>query len=206
MRLHDIVRASLVVLASVLAVGAAQARGPFGDHHAGPGVHGRFLEEHADRLDLDEEVRIAIRAIVKESRAKAEELHERLQQERVALHDMLEADTVDEAAVLEHAEVLGRIESEMVKHRLQSMLRVRSLLTPAQRQELKEIRRERFEHWKSLPEACGPDLDALCPDADSPFARWSCLRENREQLSEECALAHRTKGGHEGCRYGPFGP
>ena len=45
----------------------------------------------------------------------------------------------DEAAVMQHADAIGQAETEMHKHRLATMLEIRALLTPEQRQELTQI-------------------------------------------------------------------
>ncbi len=55
---------------------------------------------------------------------------------------LLSQDDPDEAAVMQQAETIGKVETEMHKHRLSTLLAVRALLTPEQRAELTRIREE----------------------------------------------------------------
>jgi Spy/CpxP family protein refolding chaperone len=110
----------------------------------GPGGHeaGRLIDEHADELSLDEETREAIQQIVDDSRKEARGFHWELRGQHEAMRDLLSQDEPDEAAVMQQAESIGKLETEMHKHRLSTLLAVRALLTPEQRTQLTRIRRE----------------------------------------------------------------
>ncbi len=149
-------RIALAVLVLVLGFGAglvlplltaasAQPPGmgpPHGRRHGPPPFH-RVLERHADRLGLDAETRTSIARLAEEGRAAAAPLHEELHALRAELHGLLDAEAPDETAVLAHAERMGEVETELRKLRLLDLLRIRALLTPAQRAELVAIHEER---------------------------------------------------------------
>jgi Spy/CpxP family protein refolding chaperone len=207
MRIQFVTRLSLVVVSSLFICAAALARPPFGGPPGPPGPDG-FVEEHADRLGLDDEARAAIRAIVDESHERAAGLHEDHRKARRALRDLLSQDLPDEATVMQQAELLGAIETEMTKHRLRTLLRIHALLTPEQREEMMAIRRGHRGHEggpERLIEACAGDLEKLCPDADSRFDHRECLHEHADRVSEGCASALETRRHKRGFRRGPFG-
>lgn len=117
-----------------------------------PGPHGppeRFIEANAERLGLDEETLAAITAISEDSRERSEALREQLFEAHRKMHELLDADEPDEAAVMAQADATGALEVELRKERLRAMLRIRRLLTPEQRQELVRIREEMGPpHWR----------------------------------------------------------
>lgn len=195
-------------LAALLLAGAASASSP-GHHGPRHGHHGMdeqgFVQENAERLGLAEETRQAIEAIVEDSHARAAALHDEHREARHALKDLLSQDVPDEATVMAQAEELGRIETALSKHRLATMLRIRALLSPEQRSQLLEIRREKHARKEAVREACAAEIGQWCPDADSSWERMRCLRENEERLSETCAAAlepmrceHGHRSGHAG--------
>jgi len=203
MRIQFVARLSLVVVSSFFISAAALARPPFGGP---PGPEG-LIEEHADRLSLDDEARAAIQAIVDASHERAAELHEDHREARRALRDLLSEGSPDEAAVMQQAELLGAIETETTKHRLRTLLRIRALLTPEQREEMMAIRQEHRGHHggpKMLIEDCAGDLEKLCPDADSPFDHMECLHEHADHVSEGCGSALETLRHERGFRRDHF--
>lgn len=120
------------------------------------GFPGGFLEEHATRLGLNQETQTAIRQIIDKSQEESRDLFQKLREARLKMRDLLSQDTPDATAVMLQAEVLGEIEIKTRKHRLGTMLRIRALLTPEQRQELMRIRKE-LRQWKRHG---GPDPGA----------------------------------------------
>jgi Spy/CpxP family protein refolding chaperone len=153
-----------------------------------------FIQENAERLGLSDETRQAIEAIVEESHARAAALHDEHRDARQALKDLLSQDSPDEAAVMGQAEALGRVETDLSKHRLGTMLRIRALLTPEQRSQLLEIRREKHARKEAMREACAGEIQQWCPDAESSWDQRRCLRRNEERLSAGCGAALETLG------------
>lgn len=128
---------------------------------AGPhrlrGGYGGFLEEHATRLGLNEKTQVAIREIIDKSQDESRDLFQKLREARLKMRDLLSQDTPDVTAVMHQAEILGPIETETRKHRLGTMLRIRALLTPEQRQELMRIRKESMPRKRHRGPDPGPE-------------------------------------------------
>jgi hypothetical protein len=82
------------------------------------------------------------------------------------------------------------------KQRLQVMLRIRALLTPAQRQEL--IRLQETWHTRRRPDfmpACQAESTDFCPDAAPGRPHLECLYEHMAELSEACRTAIQGRRG-----------
>jgi Spy/CpxP family protein refolding chaperone len=180
------------LVAALTLSGVSFARSPFGsaDSHHDPGA---FIEEYAEAMGLDDETLSAIRSIVEESRGKGDQLHSKLRELHKGMKALLSQGTPDESAVMQQIDTIGAAETEMQKHRLGTMLKIRSLLTPEQREEMVRIREESRGRWKhALLEDCEADLEALCPEADGRWSRKQCLKEHREKVSAECRDAMRA--------------
>jgi Spy/CpxP family protein refolding chaperone len=200
MRLRCVPLAALA-LAALLVAGAASARPPGHGHHGHHGMDEQsFIQENAERLGLSEETRQAIQAIVEDSHARAAALHDEHREARRALKDLLSQDTPAEATVMAQADELGRTETALSKHRLATMLRIRALLSPEQRSQLLEIRREKHARKEAVRESCAAEIAQWCPDADSSWERMRCLRENEARLSQACAAALEPMGCQHGDR------
>jgi len=135
------------ILIGLTLAGTSAARSHFGGPRGPggpPGDHGpdRLIDEHADELGLDEDTREAIHGVVDGSRADARKLRRELRGLHDAMRTLLSQDDPDEAVVMKQAETIGKVETEMHKHRLSTLLAIRALLTPEQRAELTRIREE----------------------------------------------------------------
>jgi Spy/CpxP family protein refolding chaperone len=117
-----------------LGVGAAAARP---DHHRGPGAGLDQLERRVEGLGLDAETSQAVYAVLDAARQEGRGLRTQLHQQHEALRALLEQDTPDEAAVLAQVDKLGALQTEERKQEMRAFLKVRSLLTPEQRQALR---------------------------------------------------------------------
>jgi Spy/CpxP family protein refolding chaperone len=169
-----------------------------------------LIEEHAEQLGLDEATLEAIGKIVDEARAEGRELRGELRSAHGEMRALLSQDEPDEAAVMKQAETIGELETELQKHRLRSVLQIRALLTPEQREELVRIRQEfRARPMREVVQACQADVEKLCPDAELGRPRMQCLREHEEDLSDECQSAIESikgrggRGPHRGFRPAP---
>jgi Spy/CpxP family protein refolding chaperone len=180
-------------------------RGRFGGPGPGPD---RFVAEYAAELGLDDETVGAIDKIVDQSREETRALRAKLRGMHREMRDLLSQDTPDESAVMQQAEAIGKVETEIHKHRLGALIGIRALLTEEQRAELSQIREETRAQWRQpLLDACEADIDGLCPDADDPWSRRGCARAHWEELSSDCqnaieaAMARRGHH-HRGMRHG----
>ena len=109
---------------------------------------------------------------------------------------LLSQEVPDEAAVMRQADAIGALELAARKQRLQVMLRIRALLTPAQRQELMRLQ----ETWprRRKPDfvpACQAESTDFCPDVAPGRPHLECLYEHMAELSEACRTAIQ---GHQG--------
>ncbi len=200
MRWLDFVGSLTALIAGVAVASVSSAQPPFGGHHGpgghhpGHGPHG-FIEEHAAQLGLDDQTQAAIDEIVGESQERARELRPKLRGMHREMHDLLSQDTPDELAVMQQAEAIGQAETELHKYRLQTLIKIRALLTDEQRAELTRIREETRAQWRQpLIEACEADVDQFCPEAEDRWSRRRCLRDRWEEVSSGC------QGAIEGAR------
>jgi Spy/CpxP family protein refolding chaperone len=150
----------------------------------------RFIAEYAERLGLDKETLETIRTIVDASRAQEETLRAELRQAQAQMRTLLSQEVPSAAAVMQQADAIGALELASRKQRLQAMLRIRALLTPAQRQEL--IRLQETWHTRrrsALIQACQAESTDLCPEAAPGRPHLACLYEHMAELSEACRTA-----------------
>ena len=193
---------ALAAALTLSGVGFARPSFEPGDSHRDPGA---FIEENAEALGLDDETLGAIRSIVEESKDKGDQLHSELRELHKGMKALLSQGTPDESAVMQQVDSIGAAEVEMHKHRLGTMLEIRSLLTPEQREEMTRLRDDSRGRWKhALLEGCEADLEALCPEADDRWSRRQCLKEQREKVSSACGDALKAArrahhGSHKGC-------
>jgi Spy/CpxP family protein refolding chaperone len=103
----------------------------------------RILAQNAERLGLDQETQDQIKAIAKAARAEAKPTRELVRAKKDAMHLMLQSDAPVEAAIMQQADEIGALQTELRKNKLRSMLKIRKLLTPEQRKELVKIHNER---------------------------------------------------------------
>jgi Spy/CpxP family protein refolding chaperone len=199
-----ILAATTALLAVFLLAGEAAARPPFAGHSMGPhgDRHGQFLDEYAERLDIDSETRKRMDAKFEASRAQAEPLHARLREGHRALRDLLNQDQPDREVVMAKVDELAAVRTQLSKLRLTTLLEVRALLTPEQRAEMMAIHDEKKgARMAPMLEACSDELASLCAEADpdDPHALFRCLGEQREELSEGCRASFARRHGRS-CR------
>ena len=114
--------------------GWAQPPGPPA-RHAPPGSR---LERLVEELELDAQTLAQVDAIIDASRDKKRTLRRQLREARKQMHSLLEAEEPQEAELLEQADRIGGLRTELRKEQLKTMLRVRALLSPEQRVQLLE--------------------------------------------------------------------
>jgi len=117
--------------------------------HGGKGFSiARVVERNAERLDLDADTLKRIQEVSAAHKVKLDALREASRREHTVMRELLSQPSPSEPAVLQQAEVLGRLRTDRHKQQLQSWLEIRSMLTPAQLQELQELREEQRERFK----------------------------------------------------------
>jgi hypothetical protein len=157
----------------------------------------RFLAEYAERLGLDQQTLATIRTLVEASRAQAETLRVELRQAYAQMRALLSQEVPSEAAVMQQADAIGTLELAARKQRLQVMLQIRALLTPAQRQELVRLQETRNARRRAdMISACQTESTELCPDAAPGRPHIECLHEHMAELSEACRTALQVRQGN----------
>jgi Spy/CpxP family protein refolding chaperone len=172
LRVAMLLGASLLALHGSAAPALAQppegrdfVEGPRGMGHRGPPPIDAVMERHADELGLDAATRAAIQQIADRSRLVEEPLREELHAIRDEMRGLLDADSPNLDDVMQWAERSGAVETELKKQRLRTMLEVRALLSPEQRQKLVKI----FEERRARRHRPGDDSPA--PPADQETER-----------------------------------
>ena len=157
-----IARSILLLLAMLLAAASAGLPAhadeqPHGRKHERPPLDA-LLERHAERLGLDVETLARIRAAADASRPEHERLAEELRALRLDMRALLSEDAPDRDAVMRQADRIGAVETALDKHRLVTLLEIRTLLTPEQRRELVRIfdERRRERHGAEAHQGSGP--------------------------------------------------
>lgn len=205
MNRRTLITAALVLVPFIAVSGSVLAQRGFGPPGppGGGDPMGKFLERNAEELGLDEETTEAIQQVLEEGRERARGLDDALREAHMVMRDLLGQDVPDEATVMRQAEVIGEFEIERQKHRLSTLIEIRSLLTPEQRELLVGRREARRE---AMFEACAEDFEALCPDVEPGPAMFRCMRSHRDEISDECLDAiPRPRHGHRGPHHGRFG-
>jgi Spy/CpxP family protein refolding chaperone len=156
---------ALLLCASLLATSgfamAAVAQQPGREPGYGPpgmrrhGPHGpppieNLLERHADELGLDADTRTTIRAIAARARKDEDPVAEQLRALHEEMRRLLDGESPKLDDVMQWADRIGAAETELKKRRLRTMLEVRALLTPEQREKLVQIFEERRGHRKGF--------------------------------------------------------
>jgi len=158
----------------------------------------RFIAEYAERLGLDQETLATLRTLVEASRAQAEPLQRELRQAYAQMRALLSQEMPSEAAVMQQAEAIGALELASRKQRLQVMLQIRALLTPAQRQELVRLQETwNTRHRAAIMPACQTESRELCPDAAPGRPHLECLYEHMAELSAACQTALQDRRGDD---------
>lgn len=113
------------------------AQDPLAQHVFPP----ELVMRHAADIGLDDRQRAAVKDAVVKTQAKVLDVQWDVQAEAEKLTRLLQASPVDEAAVLAQADKVMALEREVKKTHLSMLVRIKNLLTDAQRARLTELRR-----------------------------------------------------------------
>ena len=131
-----------VFVALTITPGArAQAPGPGSDPLAPHVFPPELVMRHAAEIGLDEKQRAAIKEAVVKVQARFLDLQWDLQGESERMAGLLQQSPVEEAAVLTQADKVMGLEREIKKAHLALLVKIKNLLTAAQRAKLTELRR-----------------------------------------------------------------
>lgn len=177
---------SLLAAAVLLVPLVAEARG-------GGRMRGPHLERMANELQLDPQTKQQIRSVFQNSRAEAKAIRGQLKQARRSMRVLMRQEPVREALVMAKADEMHQLKGKLKKIRLKTKLQVRQLLTPEQRQKMRQLRKK---HRGAFKAACQSDLQSLCPDGNGRRQKRRCLMGNFDKLSQGCrgAIVNKMKG------------
>lgn len=108
--------------------------------------------ELAEKLNLSEEQKSALKAIRKETQTKIEELNAELRKAHKELGELLKKSEASESEIYRKVDEIGGLQKKMLEVRIESLLKSRKVLTPEQREKLKEMWQERGKKFKRLQE------------------------------------------------------
>ncbi len=135
----------VAAFAGILAIGAAVAVPARMYHHGGPfgefGFGGDMARALAS-LELTDEQKSQVKAILKDEGPKVEPLVDDLVRSKKALFDAVHAQTFDERAVRTAASASARATTELAVERARMVSRFREILTDEQQERLETIRRQ----------------------------------------------------------------
>ncbi len=139
----------LAVIPLLILAAQARAQAPGSGPGPGPGQDPlaphvfppELVMRHASEIGLDEKQRAAIKDVVVKMQARFLDLQWDLQAESEKMARLLQANPVDETAVLTQADKVMGLEREVKRAHLSLLVRIKNLLTDAQREKLQELRR-----------------------------------------------------------------
>ena len=129
--------AFLVVAVETPAQPPGPGQDPLAQHVFAPDL----VMRHAAEIGLDEKQRAAIKDAVLKMQSKVLDVQWEVQAESEKMVRLLQASPVDETAVLAQADKVMALEREVKRTHLSMLVRVKNVLTDAQREKLKELRR-----------------------------------------------------------------
>ena len=161
MRARNVAAAVITVAAVTLVAGSvalAAGNGPFGmAGMPGPGMRGPDggLGLPLHRLDLTDEQRDAIRAIVDAEQPALRELREQVQASRQAFMEAHPPTEFDEAAIRAHAAEQAPLLADLAVAEARVRAKALALLTPEQVTELKAMRSRMHERLERVEQRRG---------------------------------------------------
>ena len=115
-----------------------------GSHQAGQGQHdrskGRYMKRLARRLNMTDEQRADIEAILGNSRDQMAGLRDEMRANRAQIRDLTRLSGFDEDAIRGAADKQGDLKAEMIVLRARQRAEMRALLTDEQRAQLDDMR------------------------------------------------------------------
>ena len=121
----------------------ASARGAGHRGRPGPAGTAPGVSAFAEKLGLEAQTHAHNEVIEDEGRTESRALRLRLKVLNAELRELLGGEEPDEARVMSKADTIGELETKGRKIRLRTMIRVRALLTPDQRDKLVRIHAKR---------------------------------------------------------------
>ncbi len=108
----------------------------------GPGGPGGFSPRLLEQLNLTDDQKTQISALLDTNRTDNQAIHEELMQAREALHTAAESSTYDESVVMAQAVIVGQAMTELTVNQTRTEWDIYQLLTAEQRTKLAGLRKQ----------------------------------------------------------------
>jgi len=137
------IRTAVAVVATAAAIGMipVKASAFMGEDGAPPA--GRHFKKMAAELGLTSQQKQEIKAVFKKNQPEAQPQRQQLMTERRALRSLVQADTIDEAAIRAQSAKVAAIEADLAVERAHVAQQVRGILSPEQLRKFKELQAKR---------------------------------------------------------------
>lgn len=151
------------LIGSVAATAAHAGKGSGKEHHGQRGFDSeQRINRMADRLELSTEQRDKVRAIADKSRPALRTVHDKMRDNRQAMRVLMQQEKPTEAEVRKLADVRGKLVAEMTVLRARMKSDIHAVLTPEQRDKLKQHSEQRRRHSSGLsPAGASPGSSGL---------------------------------------------
>ena len=116
-------------------------------HRGKRGLLAHMLIRKADKVGLDDATVKELEAEVDAVKTESEGLMTEMKAAHEEMRTLMQADTIDEAAVLKQVELIGAIKTDLEKIRAKSNIKALGMLSSEQRAELKERMEKRMRKW-----------------------------------------------------------
>ena len=137
--IRNIVASAALIAGVALVPVSSQAY--FGDE--GPPPSGSHFKKLAKELQLTAQQKQQIKDLFAKNKPQVEPLIKQLVIERRALRNLIQADTIDEAAIREQSAKVAAIQADLAVHRAHAAKEFRAILTPDQIAKAKELQAQR---------------------------------------------------------------
>ena len=135
--IRNIVASAALIAAVALVPASSQA------YFDGPPPTGNHFKKMSKELKLTPEQKLQMKDIFAKNKPQAEPLIKQLVIERRALRNLIQADTVDEAAIRAQSAKAAAIQADLAVHRAHAAKEFRAILTPDQIAKAKEFQAQR---------------------------------------------------------------
>ncbi len=116
-----------------------------------------LIMENQQALGLSEEQKTAFKEIIRKSGEQFTDLEWKESAEREAVRTMLKQAKVDEAKTLESLDKLLKVENEIKRMRLATLIKVKNILTPEQQTKLRALKQSMVQQFQGESHGHGQD-------------------------------------------------
>jgi protein CpxP len=133
--------AAIVTAVSMAPVAATAHMG--GDGPPSAGNHENHFKKMAKELQLTQQQKQQVKEIFAKNRPQAEPLMKQMHAERRALRSLVQADTIDEAAIRAQSAKIAAVEADLAVQHAHVAKEIRAILTPEQIAKQNELQAQR---------------------------------------------------------------